>query len=90
MTRYRLRPCAWEEDGDGYRVGALPHGPITRIDGPGLLVLSLFEEPGRTLDTEELAREIREIAVDVPANIHNDLSMYLITLTGLGILQVVQ
>ena len=42
MTRYRLRPLVSDWDGEDLWVGALPHGPITRIQGVGALVLDLL------------------------------------------------
>lgn len=90
MTHYRLRPIAWEEHGDAYWIAALPHGPTTLIDGAGLQVLTVFEEPGRTLTLDELITELRAVTIGMPDGIEKELSTYLITLTGLGILEVVQ
>ena len=56
MTRYRLRPLVSDWDGEDLWVGALPHGPITRIQGVGALVLELLAEtPDRAASPAELA-----------------------------------
>ena len=91
MTRYRLRPLVSDWDGADLWVGALPHGPITRIQGAGALVLELLAEaPDRAASPAELADRLRQEVEDVPADAERIITDFLAELDTGGILETVE
>lgn len=88
MTRYRLRPLVSDWDGEALWVGPLPHGPITRIEGVGALVLDLLaDEPDLAPTAAELAARLRGVLNDVPADAETTLAAFLAELDAGGILE---
>lgn len=91
MTRYRLRPVVSDWDGEDLWVGALPHGPISRIQGVGALVLDLLaSDPGNAPTPADLADRLREDLDDVPEDAETDIAAFLAGLETGGILEVVR
>ena len=86
MTRYRLRPLVSDWDGEDLWVGALPHGPITRIQGVGALVLELLAEmPDRAASPAELADRLRQEVDGVPADAEQIITSFLAVIHTGGI-----
>ncbi|MGN7212986.1 PqqD family protein [Brachybacterium paraconglomeratum] len=91
MTRYRLRPLVSDWDGEDLWVGALPHGPITRIQGVGALVLELLAEtPDRAASPAELADRLRQEVEDVPEDAEQIITRFLAELDTGGILETIE
>lgn len=90
MTRYRLRPCAWEQDGDACWIGALPYGPVTRIDGVGMLVLDLLAEQAGPVTVPELIEQLHDVIEGLPEEAEKDITEYLTMLASLGIVEVTE
>lgn len=91
MTRYRLRPVVSDWDGEDLWVGALPHGPILRVQGIGVLVLDLLaSDPGNAPTPADLADRVREELDDVPEDAETDIAAFLAGLETGGILDVVR
>ncbi|MBE9403418.1 PqqD family peptide modification chaperone [Brachybacterium muris] len=91
MTRYRLRPLVSDWDGEDLWVGALPHGPINRIQGVGALVLELLADaPGRTASPTELAARLRQEVEDVPEDAEQIITVFLAELDMGGILETIE
>ena len=85
MTRYRLRPLVSEWDGEDLWAGALPHGPITRIQGVGALVLELLADaPGRAASPAELTARLRQEVEDVPEDAEQIITGFLEHVRGRG------
>ena len=91
MTRYRLRPLVSDWDGEDLWVGALPHGPITRIQGVGALVLELMAA-GEQEDwsVAELVARLRELVEAVPEGAEEVVDGFLAELAEGGILERVE
>ncbi|MCT2296114.1 PqqD family protein [Brachybacterium muris] len=90
MTRYRLRPLVSDWDGEDLWVGALPHGPINRIQGVGALVLELLAEtPDRAASPAELADRLRQEVEDVPEDAEQIITGFLAELDMSGILETI-
>ena len=90
MTRYRLRPLVSDWDGEDLWVGALPHGPITRIQGVGALVLELLADaPGRAASPAELTARLRREVRDVPEDAEQIITGFLAELDMSGILETI-
>ncbi|MFL0457477.1 PqqD family peptide modification chaperone [Brachybacterium paraconglomeratum] len=90
MTRYRLRPLVSDWDGEDLWVGALPHGPITRIQGVGALVLELLaDDPGRAASPAELTARLRQEVEDVPEDAERIITGFLAELDMSGILETI-
>ena len=90
MTRYRLRPLVSDWDGEDLWVGALPHGPITRIQGVGALVLELLAgAPGRAASPAELTARLRQEVEDVPEDAERIITGFLAELDMSGILETI-
>lgn len=90
MTRYRLRPLVSDWDGENLWVGALPHGPITRIQGVGALVLELLAgAPGRAASPAELTARLRQEVEDVPEDAERIITGFLAELDMSGILETI-
>lgn len=90
MTRYRLRPLVSDWDGEDLWVGALPHGPITRIQGVGALVLDLLaDDPGRAASPAELTVLLRQEVEDVPEDAEQIITGFLAELDMSGILETI-
>nr|WP_276545797.1 PqqD family peptide modification chaperone [Brachybacterium muris] len=71
-------------------VGALPHGPITRIQGVGALVLELLAEtPDRAASPAELADRLRQEVEDVPEDAEQIITGFLAELDMSGILETI-
>lgn len=91
MTRYRLRPLVSDWDGEDLWVGALPHGPITRIQGVGTLVLELLAgAPERSATAAELTARLRQEVEDVPEDAEQIITGFLAELDTGGILETIE
>lgn len=69
LARRRLAEVAWTESDDGtFFVGALPDGPILKLEGPAASIFSVILDMSDVLSArgvvERLAREI-----DVPEDV---------------------
>ena len=91
MTRYRLRPVVSDWDGEDLWVGALPHGPILRVQGIGALVLDLLSlDPGDAWSAADLVARLRAELTEVPEDAEDALAAFLAGLETGGILEPVR
>nr|WP_276545054.1 PqqD family peptide modification chaperone [Brachybacterium muris] len=86
-----MRPLVSDWDGEDLWVGALPHGPINRIQGVGALVLELLADaPGRAASPTELADRLRQEVEDVPEDAEQIITSFLAELDTGGILETIE
>ncbi|AXK46876.1 PqqD family peptide modification chaperone [Brachybacterium saurashtrense] len=84
MTRYRLGEVVAERDGEGLWVGALPDGPIGRLDGVGVLVLEVLAD-GEPHRVDQIVEELRRDVMGMPADAEAVIAEFLRDLAARGV-----
>lgn len=89
-VRYRLGRVARETAPDGVVwVAAIPHGPISALDGVGPLVLDVLDEADGPLGADEVTAVLLEHLEGMPDGAGELVAGFLAQLAELGVVEAV-